>query len=237
LGPTSTGGVIGIEGPTGYVGDYLDIFDPTSTVSSNTVQLSIDHNYNVNAYGFHGNTGSTQQSWLGALGNFVGGTSLELSASTGNSALGLKVSGSGDPFFIENTGGSVVDYFTAAGVFNTTQPIVSTLATGTAPLTVVSTTPVANLTAQYAQSTQLNGTASAIGGSSLSAGQCASGTVTITGATTSMSVAVSPAADPGTGFTWEGFVSAANTVTVRVCNVTSGALTPVSAAYNVRVIQ
>jgi hypothetical protein len=61
--------------------------------------------------------------------------------------------------------------------------------------------------------------------------------VTITGAATSMSIAASPATDPGTGFVWEGLVSAANTVTVRVCNVTGGALTPASSAYNVRVIQ
>jgi hypothetical protein len=52
-----------------------------------------------------------------------------------------------------------------------------------------------------------------------------------------MSSAVSPATDPGTGFVWEGFVSAANTVTVRVCNVSGSTATPTASAYNVRVIQ
>ena len=43
----------------------------------------------------------------------------------------------------------MVQYFTAPGVFNTSQPIASTLSIGTAPVTVASTAPVANQTAQY----------------------------------------------------------------------------------------
>jgi hypothetical protein len=238
LGGTSGLTPLGIQGPTGYTGDYLDVLDPSSNIGGTvTKQVILDGNYIWHAYGFQQNTASTQSNWFGPLGNFVGGTTAELSASGSNSALGLKVSGSGDPLFIYDTSGSLQSFFSAAGAFSTAKAITSTLAAGTAPLVVASTTPVANLTAQYAQSTQFTGTASAIGGSSLTAGQCASGTVTITGATTSMSVAVSPATDPGTGFTWEGFISAANTVTVRVCNVTGGALTPASSAYNVRVIQ
>ncbi len=85
--------------------------------------------------------------------------------------------------------------------------------------------------------TQFTGTTSSIGGNSLSAGVCTTGAVSIPGAATTMAVAVSPAADPGTGFTWEGFVSAPNTVTVRLCNTTSSQLTPKSTTYNVRVIQ
>ena len=121
--------------------------------------------------------------------------------------------------------------------FNTIGAFKSTLATGTAPMTVASTTPVAKFTAQYAQSTQYSGTTSGIGGGPLGAGICTTGSVVITGAATTMTVAVSPAADPGTGFIWEGFVSASNTITVRLCNITSGALTPGSTTYNVRVIQ
>jgi len=83
----------------------------------------------------------------------------------------------------------------------------------------------------------LAGTTGSIGGSALSAGQCASGTVGIAGATTSMSVVVSPAGGviPGPGFVWRGYVSAAGTVTAQVCAMVAG--TPSATTYNVRVIQ
>lgn len=168
LGNVSTsGGMLAMEAGSGFTGNYLTIFDPSSTVSSNTINASIDASYN----------------------------------------------------------------------FNTIGAFKSTMATGTAPMTVASTTPVAKFTAQYAQSTQYSGTTSRIGGGPLGAGICTTGSVVITGAATTMTVAVSPAADPGTGFIWEGFVSASNTITVRLCNITSGALTPASTTYNVRVIQ
>ena len=81
----------------------------------------------------------------------------------------------------------------------------------------------------------LTGTSGSIGGSALSAGACASGTVSVSGATTAMAVSVSPAADPGSGFAWMAFVSSSGTVTVRVCAIAAG--TPASTTYNVRVIQ
>jgi hypothetical protein len=83
----------------------------------------------------------------------------------------------------------------------------------------------------------LAGTSGNIGGSSLGAGTCTSGTVSISGATTSMAVAASPASYPGDGFGWRGYVSSSGTVTIKVCNDTSGALTPTASAYNVRVLQ
>ncbi len=82
----------------------------------------------------------------------------------------------------------------------------------------------------------LAGATPSLGGASLAAGACTSGTVTVSGATTSMSAAASPSADPGASFLWLAFVSAANTVTVRVCNFTSAAATPAASVYNVRVI-
>jgi hypothetical protein len=83
----------------------------------------------------------------------------------------------------------------------------------------------------------LSGTTGSIGGSALTAGQCATGTVTVTGATTSMVAAVSPAGgtSPGTGYVWQGQVTSSNTVTVSVCAIAAG--TPTSTTYNVRVIQ
>jgi hypothetical protein len=83
----------------------------------------------------------------------------------------------------------------------------------------------------------LSGTTGSIGGSALGVGACTTGTASISGATTSMAAWASPVADPGTGFTWNAFVSAAGTATVRLCNVSGASATPTAEAYNVRVIQ
>jgi hypothetical protein len=83
----------------------------------------------------------------------------------------------------------------------------------------------------------LAGTTGSIGGSALTAGSCATGTVSIPGATTSMAVVVSPAGgtSPGTGFVWQGYISSPGTVVVQVCAMLAG--TPAATGYNVRVIQ
>jgi hypothetical protein len=86
-----------------------------------------------------------------------------------------------------------------------------------------------------AASVPLAGTTTSIGGGALTAGACTTGTVAVTSASTGMAVAVSPVTDPGTSITWEGFVSSAGTVTVRVCALI--AATPTAVAYNVRVLQ
>src|ERR1700733_5917476 len=96
--------------------------------------------------------------------------------------------------------------------------------------------PPANMNSlTYTVAALLSGTTASIGGSALSAGQCTSGTVTISGALTSMTVAVSPVADPGVGVSPPyGFVSATNTVTVRVCAMV--AVTPAAVVYNERLL-
>jgi hypothetical protein len=81
----------------------------------------------------------------------------------------------------------------------------------------------------------LTGTSGSIGGSALAAGACTSGTVAVSGSTTSMAVATSPATYPGEGIFWHGYVSSAGTVTVKVC--ASVAATPTASNYNVRVLQ
>lgn len=95
----------------------------------------------------------------------------------------------------------------------------------------------ANGTIALTSQLPLTGTTGSIGGSALAAGICTTGTVSVAGAATSMAVAVSPAADPGTGFTWNAFVSASGTVTVRVCNISGASATPTASAYNVRAAQ
>ncbi len=82
----------------------------------------------------------------------------------------------------------------------------------------------------------LTGTTGSIGGSSLTLGSCASGTVAVTGATTGMVVSATPVTYPGAGFDWgRDYVSSSNTVTVQVCADVAG--TPTASAYNVRVIK
>lgn len=72
-----------------------------------------------------------------------------------------------------------------------------------------------------------------LGGGALLAGVAASGTVTVPGAAVGMHVIVTPQTDPGIGCVWYGFVSAPNTVTVRIIAVI--ALTPTSTVFNVSV--
>jgi hypothetical protein len=77
------------------------------------------------------------------------------------------------------------------------------------------------------------GTTGSIGGGALAAGACTSGTASVTGATTSMVATASPVTYPGDAATWKAYVSAAGTVTVKVCAIV--AVTPTASAYNVRV--
>lgn len=81
----------------------------------------------------------------------------------------------------------------------------------------------------------MRATTASIGGGALLAGACTSGTVVVTGATTGMVVGAAPVTYPGDGTVWFGYVSSADTVTVKVCAIL--ALTPTSSAYNVTVFQ
>ncbi|KTS01962.1 hypothetical protein SB2_28055 [Methylobacterium radiotolerans] len=94
---------------------------------------------------------------------------------------------------------------------------------------------VCNVGGTLTTSTTLAGTTASIGGSALAAGACASGTATIAGAKSGMAVAATPSTYPGDGIFWNGYVSAANTVTVKVCGAVAS--TPAASAYNVRVLQ
>lgn len=80
----------------------------------------------------------------------------------------------------------------------------------------------------------VSATTATIGGSLLAAGGCASATVNVTGATTSMVAVASPAGDPGSSLPVQVFVSSAGVVTVRECAIL--AITPAAQTFNVRVI-
>ena len=60
-------------------------------------------------------------------------------------------------------------------------------------------------------------------------------TVTVTGATAGNPVMLGPPAAIEAGLTWSGFVSAADTVTIRLHNTSSAAVDPASASWTVSV--
>lgn len=117
-----------------------------------------------------------------------------------------------------------------------------------ATATALASAPTACTAPQFATGISANGnsvgcaaaysvaTTTNIGGSALAAGACASGTVTTSGVTTStlVGIVVTPQTYPGDGFTWYGYISATNTVTVKVCAIVAG--TPTSSSYAVRVL-
>jgi hypothetical protein len=67
------------------------------------------------------------------------------------------------------------------------------------------------------------------------AGTCVQNTTAVTGATTSMAVAISPVSTPGVGSVWSAFVSSAGNVTINECAVATSA--GGSIAFNIRVIE
>lgn len=62
-------------------------------------------------------------------------------------------------------------------------------------------------------------------------------TTTLTGAKTTDSITANPVASPGNGLIWSAYVSAANTVAIRIANVTTGAITPASVQWIINDLQ
>lgn len=72
---------------------------------------------------------------------------------------------------------------------------------------------------------------------SIAAGAIATFTITVTGAAAGDTVYVGPPSTIEAGLTWCAFVSAADTVTVRVHNTTAGAIDPASATWKAKVVK
>ncbi|HEY1179928.1 MAG TPA: glycosyl hydrolase family 28-related protein [Phytomonospora sp.] len=72
---------------------------------------------------------------------------------------------------------------------------------------------------------------------SIANGAAADLTVTVTGAVAGDTVTLAPPSTIQAGLVWCGFVSAANTVTVRVMNASGAALTPISGGWKVNVVR
>lgn len=138
-------------------------------------------------------------------------------------------------------------YDQTTGVFSAAQPAFSDLSGQIDPATQMPASGVtagsyvaANITVDAeglvtaAANGVLSGTSGSLGGSAMTAGQTITIAVTVTGATTSMCAVCSPQTYPGDSFTWDAYVSAADTVTVRLTAVLAG--TPAASAYNVRAI-
>jgi hypothetical protein len=133
-------------------------------------------------------------------------------------------------------------YNPITGVFGQSQPsfadISGTPSTAQVPVQSLTTTGAGAATLSGGvlnvptPTSPLAGTTGSLGGSAMTAGQTITTTASVTGATTSMAVAVSPAVYPGDGFVFYAYVSAAGTVTVCLTCVAAG--TPASSVYNVR---
>lgn len=75
-------------------------------------------------------------------------------------------------------------------------------------------------------------TTASIGGGSLAAGACASGTAALAGVTAAMALGQpSASVDPGAGFQPTAVVTTTGTITVRVCNISGATATPGAATY------
>ncbi|HWQ03152.1 MAG TPA: hypothetical protein VNL38_01610, partial [Candidatus Nitrosotenuis sp.] len=131
--------------------------------------------------------------------------------------------------------------FTQPQTFNTTittsSPLTSTVSTGTAPFAIASTTEVANLNTQQWHSKQAIDFSAALDFGSIAAQSCAELTITASGAAADNAVAPSWPAALEAGLTGIMYVSASNTITVRLCNVTAAAVDPASRTFAGRIIK
>ena len=227
----------------------------TSSVSTGTAPFVISSTTNVanlNASSLNGATFASPGAIGGttpAAGHF---TTINASGNISNTGSGNTIStgyqikagqniaGQGGSFIMIDDVGTTLWQSGLNGVGGQTTYGLYDVVSGNAPFTVSASTdavtfytnPIVGSSTIYPS---LSGISSSIGGSALLAGACASTTVSITGATTSMSVVATPVTYPGNGNYWNSYVSSSGVVTVHVCAAVAG--TPVASIYNVRVIQ
>ncbi len=187
--------------------------------------------YSLTALGTSGqalisNGAAADPSWQnvnsGTVTNVATGSGLTGGPITNTGTIVCSTAGSG-------TAGCVTPDTNAAHVLNGAGSWIAPVAAGTGISVTGTTVAITN--------PNITGTTAAIGGGSVGAGACTSGTVTVTGATTAMVAAASPVTYPGDGVTWLPYISASDTVTVKVCNYTTASVTPTSSAYVVKVIR
>jgi hypothetical protein len=123
--------------------------------------------------------------------------------------------------------------------FNFSCPqFISTAATGTAPLSVTSTTEVASLNAQQWHGKQAIDFSSTLNFGAIAAQSCSAQTIVATGAAVNNPVAAFWPVSLENGIVGMMYVSATDTVNVRLCNVTTTPITPAaSQTFGGRVIK
>ncbi len=229
------------ENPAGTISPLISLY-PNATVG-NPGQLSLGGTGTNQAVQINQN--SNNVNYLLEQGGATGtGPSIAARGSDSTVGMGFDVQGANNFTFTSHTFGATEfqifgvggSSWLAVGSSSSAAPTLS--ANGAASNISVNIAPKGSGTLQVggvALLPSLTGTTGSIGGSALAAGACTSGTVAVSGSTTSMAVQATPATYPGDGTFWHGYVSTAGTVTVKVCAAV--ALTPTASTYNVRVLQ
>lgn len=170
-----------------------------------------------------------------AARNNANSTWIPLIASNTNDQVVVGFSGS--PVVPGSAGLNLGATGTRWGTFFTSSQVDSSLATGTAPLVIASTTLVSNLNVQKWNGKDAIDFSGALDFGSIAAQTCATLTITATGAAADNPVAPSWPAALEAGLTGLMHVTASNTVTVRLCNVTASAIDPASQTFAGRVVK
>lgn len=174
----------------------------------------------TNLIPIQGNSSNTLGTFVEVNNTSAGGLNwAAVSTGSGAAGLGLPVGA----FAIRSSGGAIPFYATSSSMGFLLAAYANCGAIGTSSGVATCSTPFA----------QLSGTTSSIGGGSLTAGTCASGTATVTGAVVGHTVGVS-ASDgtlPNALATLSASVTSINTVTVQVCAI--AIVTPTAKTYNV----
>jgi hypothetical protein len=193
------------------VDPYSNFFQMTSlgtdggTIIDNSSDASINFPYNT-PYAFGDNYNATQGIKVGS-----GGSYLIIGADAGISLSNAFFPGAANSLIVTNLGTKLLNVPFPADA-----------------------TQFFNGTGAFSTPTPyLSGTTGSVSGG-LTLGTCDTGTATVTGATTGMTAVASPVTDPGTGAIWNAWVSAPDTVTVKLCGL--AILTPSATAFNVRVL-
>ena len=113
----------------------------------------------------------------------------------------------------------------------------STVATGTAPIVVASTTEIASLNPQLWHGKQAIDFSAALDFASIGAQGCSELSLTVTGASSGNALVPAWPAALESGLVGIMYVSAADTVKVRLCNVTASPIDPVNQTFGGRLIK